>query len=179
MEPKILLDKEHLALTINRLAYQLIENHNDFSNTVIIGLQPRGVALAKNIHQRLSEILPDITIPFGLLDITFFRDDFRSRAPGASANTTQIDFTVEQRNVILIDDVLYTGRSIRSGMDALMVFGRPKEVELLVLVERRFSKQLPIKADYVGRTVDVVSSEWVEVSWKDQEGTLILKSREE
>lgn len=167
MAPRLLFTPQQLEITINRLCHQLIEVHDDFSNSAIIGLQPRGTLLARRIHETLCRILKH-DVRFGELDVTFYRDDFRRR--DLVPNKTHIDFITEDMNVILIDDVLYTGRTIRSGLDAMMAFGRPKDVELLVLIDRRFSRNLPIQAKYVGRTVDTVSSENVKVDWKETGG---------
>ena len=169
MEKQVILDEQQVQLTMNRLAYQLIENHDDFSNTVLIGLQPRGIF----VLERLKEILENVRgekITCGQLDITFYRDDFRRREKPLIPSTTNIDFTIEGKNVVLIDDVLYTGRTIRSGLDALMAFGRPLRVELMVLIDRRFQRDLPIQADYVGKAVDTLDSERVTVEWKSSEG---------
>jgi len=174
MRAKTILNQKHLELTINRLCYQLIENHDDFSNTVIIGMQPRGVHVSKVIHERLQEITGNTNIPIGALDASFYRDDFRRRETPIEVSGTTIDFLIEGKKVILIDDVLYTGRMVRAALDAMMDFGRPSAVEYLVLVERRFSRQLPVKADYVGRTIDSVASERVNVQWKGNEGKVIL-----
>ena len=151
MERQVILNSKHFELTINRLCYQLIEIHNDFSNTVLIGLQPRGVNLLTRVKKRLEKIL-EKKVVCGKLDITFYRDDFRRRESTLIPSTTNIDFVIESKNVVLMDDVLYTGRTIRSGLDAMLAFGRPKKVELLTLVDRRFTRDLPIQADYVGKT---------------------------
>jgi pyrimidine operon attenuation protein/uracil phosphoribosyltransferase len=163
-EKRILNDKE-LDLTVNRLCWQLIENHSDFSETVLVGLQPRGYQLAKKIQSKLMELAPVSSILLGSLDITFFRDDFRRREEPTAPNQTDISFLVEEKNVVFIDDVLYTGRSIRAGMDAINSFGRPKQIELLVLIDRRFSRELPIEPKYVGKTVDAIDTEKVVVEW--------------
>ncbi len=170
MEPIVLLNNKSFELTIKRLCYQLIENHNDFKDSVIIGLQPRGVFLANRIKLELESILNNVIINSGKLDVTFFRDDFRRRDEVIIPNSTQIDFIIEGKNVILIDDVLYTGRTIRAGLDAMLAFGRPSKVELLVLIDRRFSRDLPVQPNYVGKTVDSIISEKVKVEWKEIEG---------
>jgi pyrimidine operon attenuation protein/uracil phosphoribosyltransferase len=169
MGEKILFNHKELDLSVNRLCWQLIENHCDFENTVLIGMQPRGYFLAKKIHARLLELSMAENISLGSLDITFFRDDFRRRDEPLTANQTNINFLVEGKNVVFIDDVLYTGRSIRAGMDAINSFGRPKQIELLVLIDRRFSRELPIKPNYVGKTVDAIDTEKVIVEWSDDE----------
>jgi pyrimidine operon attenuation protein/uracil phosphoribosyltransferase len=168
MAPRLILHPQQFAITINRLCHQLIETHDDFSKSVIIGLQPRGIYLARRIQQTLQDIFQKKDIPLGELDVTFYRDDFRRR--DLVANRTTIDFIIEDKNVVLIDDVLYTGRTIRAGLDAMMAFGRPHDVELLVLIDRRFSRNVPIQAKYVGRTVDTIASEKVRVDWKETEG---------
>lgn len=178
MQNLTLLDGPKFQITIQRLCHQLIENHNLFDNSVIIGIQPRGIFLAKRIIEELQKILPGITIESGNLDITFFRDDFRRKEGLLIPSSTEIDFIIEGKKVILVDDVLWTGRTIRAAMDALQSFGRPEKVELLTLVDRRFSRHLPIEADYIGIKVDTIDSQKVIVSWKetDQEDKVILLS---
>ncbi|MFN5911599.1 MAG: bifunctional pyr operon transcriptional regulator/uracil phosphoribosyltransferase PyrR [Bacteroidota bacterium] len=169
MEKQVILNSRHFELTIKRLCYQLIESHNDFSDTVLIGLQPRGVNVLTRLKSELESILGREVL-CGNLDITFYRDDFRRREKPLIPSATNIDFVIENKKVVLVDDVLYTGRTIRSGMDALLAFGRPKRVELLVLIDRRFRRDLPIQADYVGQSVDTLVSERVSVEWKEIEG---------
>lgn len=169
MERQVILNSRHFELTINRLCYQLIENHNDFSETVLIGLQPRGIHAVTRLKERLEVILGHPVV-CGNLDITFYRDDFRRRETPLIPSATNIDFVIEGKRVVLVDDVLYTGRTIRSGLDALLAFGRPKKVELLTLIDRRFRRDLPIQADYIGKTVDTLISERVSVEWKEVEG---------
>ncbi len=168
MQPRILLEKTKFDVTIKRLCYQLIEVHNDFSESVIIGLQPRGIYLARRIQAELQNILKNKKIHCGELDTTFYRDDFRKKE--LIPNRTNIDFIIEEKNVILVDDVLFTGRTIRSGLDAMLAFGRPKDVELLVLVDRRFSRNLPIQAKYIGITIDSIATQNVKVEWKESDG---------
>lgn len=163
-DQRTIVDKTQLALMIDRLCHQLIENHNDFQNTVILGLQPRGVVLAEKIHERLKVVSGNEEIRFGKLDATLNRDDLRRKEIPILPSATTIDFQLEDKNVILVDDVLFTGRTIRAGLDAMLSYGRPRTVELLVLVERRFSRQLPIEPKYIGRSIDTISSERVEVT---------------
>lgn len=170
METKILLDERLFGITIDRLCYQLIESHNDFSQTVLIGIQPRGVFLSERLCKRLQELLPDTRIRHGWLDITFYRDDFRRREEVLTPNANKIDFIVEDMNVVLVDDVLYTGRTVRSALDAIQAYGRPRNVELLALIDRKFSRQLPIQADYTGASVDSLNSQKVKVQWQDPDG---------
>lgn len=178
MQNLTLLDGQKFQITIQRLCHQLIENHNDFSNSVILGIQPRGTFLSNRIASELKQILPEANILSGNLDITFFRDDFRRREGPLVPNSTHIDFIIEGKKVILVDDVLWTGRTIRAAMDAMLAFGRPEKVELLVLVDRRFSRHLPIEPDYIGIQVDSINSQRVLVTWKDadQEDKVILLS---
>jgi pyrimidine operon attenuation protein/uracil phosphoribosyltransferase len=166
-----LLNADAFNHTIKRLCYELIENHNNFENTVIIGLQPRGIYLSSRICKELAAITGHDTFKNGHLDVTFYRDDFRKRESPLVPNRTQIDFIIEDKNVILVDDVLYTGRTIRAGMDALLAFGRPKKVELMVLIDRRYSRHLPIQPDYVGKVVDTINSDNVKVKWNELDGS--------
>ncbi|MCB0474038.1 MAG: bifunctional pyr operon transcriptional regulator/uracil phosphoribosyltransferase PyrR [Flavobacteriaceae bacterium] len=170
MAKKILLNSKDLHITLHRLACQLIEAHNDFSNTVLIGLQPRGIFLADRLAKILKEDYKIKDIKLGHLDITFFRDDFRRRDEPLKASNTSIDFIVEDKHVVLVDDVLFSGRSVRSALTAIQSFGRPLSIELLVLIDRRFSRHLPIQPNYKGRQVDVINSEKVKVSWMENDG---------
>jgi pyrimidine operon attenuation protein / uracil phosphoribosyltransferase len=181
MQQSILLSGRKFQITIQRLCRQLIENHHDFKNSVIIGIQPRGIYLAKRIKEELQNILGINNILFGELDITFYRDDFRRKESGPLVpNSTSIEFVIENKKVILIDDVLWTGRTIRSALDAIQAFGRPAKVELLVLVDRRFSRHLPIEPDYIGIQVDSINSQRVTVNWQetDQQDQIILLTEE-
>lgn len=180
MGKQIILHPKQFELTINRLCFQLIENHRNFEDTVIIGLQPRGIHVVTRLKLRLEEILGK-EVTCGNLDITFYRDDFRRREKPLIPSATNINFSIENKNIILVDDVLFTGRTIRSGLDALLAFGRPKRVELLTMIDRRFKRHLPIQADYVGKTVDTLVSERVSVEWRDVEGEdrVVLFSLEE
>lgn len=170
MSQKILLTSKEVNIILHRLACQLIEKHLDFSNTILIGIQPRGTFLAERIKNLLENEYKVQDISLGYLDITFFRDDFRRTDKPLEANKTQIDFIIENKKVIFIDDVLYTGRSIRSALTAIQSFGRPSEIELLVLIDRRFSRHLPIQPDYRGRQVDAINNEKVLVGWKENDG---------
>ena len=167
MRKKLILDSTLFDLTLNRLCQQLIENHEDFSKSVLIGLQPRGTFVSSLLHQKLEEKLKK-KLPLGILDVTFHRDDFRRREIPAKASETKIDFIIEEKNVVLIDDVLFTGRTVRSALDALISFGRPEKVELLVLIDRKHTRHLPIAANYVGQYVDTLTSQKVLVELKAQ-----------
>ena len=170
MSQKVLLNAKEVNIILNRLACQLIENHDDFSNTVLIGIQPRGKFLADRLASMLTNEYNIKDIQLGHLDITFFRDDFRRGNKQLAANTTEIDFIVEGKNVVFVDDVLYTGRSIRSALTAIQSFGRPNNIELLTLIDRRFSRHLPIQPNYKGRQVDAIDHQKVKVNWIENEG---------
>lgn len=174
IKSRIVLDNQQLNLSIERICYQLIENHNDFSETVLVGLQPRGVFVAQRIHERLQK-LTGSKIQLGWLDVTFNRDDHRRRDLPLIPSKNKMEFLVEGKKVVMIDDVLFSGRTIRAGMDALMAFGRPKLIELVVLIDRRFSRQLPIEPNYVGTRIDTIVSERVEVALKESGGNDTVK----
>jgi len=165
---KTILSEQQLALTVKRLAHQILENNLSLTNTSIIGLQPRGVWLSNRIVQELQKLVDPSSIEYGKLDITFYRDDVRKSLH--IANATDIPFSLENKKVVLIDDVLYTGRTIRAALDALLAFGRPSKVTLCVLVDRRFNRELPIQPDYTGKTIDTIISQKVIVNWKETNG---------
>ncbi|HEY5967839.1 MAG TPA: bifunctional pyr operon transcriptional regulator/uracil phosphoribosyltransferase PyrR [Chitinophagaceae bacterium] len=165
---KSILTEPQLEITIKRLAHQVLENHVDLTNTVVIGLQPRGIYLSDRIVDEIKKETESDKIQYGKLDITFYRDDIRKELH--IANRTDIPFSIEGKNVILIDDVLYTGRTIRAALDALLDFGRPEKVELCVLIDRRFSRQLPIQPDYIGKSIDSILSQKIKVYWKIKDG---------
>ena len=162
-----ILDKNQLHLTIQRLAHQLMENHPDLENAALIGIQTGGIYLADKIVEFLKEIRKDKKIQYGKLDITFYRDDIRKELH--VPNQTDIPFSIENKKVVLIDDVLFTGRTIRAALDALQDFGRPQKVELCVLIDRKSSRQLPIQPDYYGKAIDSIISETVKIKWETEE----------
>ena len=168
MPRKKILNAKEISTILNRLSFQLIEEHHDFSNTVLIAIQPRGVLLANRLVEML--IKESDNIKLGLLDITFYRDDFRRSEKVLKANETKLDFSIENKTVVLIDDVLFTGRSIRAALDSLQSYGRPKAVQLLNLIDRRFSRELPIQPDYCGIHVDSRLNQKVKVCWKENDG---------
>lgn len=162
---KTILNQQQVHLTVKRLSHQLLENHVDLNNTVLIGMQPRGIFLSDRIVQEIKQVEPAANILYGKMDITFYRDDVRQELH--VPNRTEIDFSIEEKKVVLIDDVLYTGRTVRAALDALMDFGRPSKVELLVLIDRRYSRQLPIQPDYIGKSIDSIITQKVKVLWKE------------
>ncbi len=167
---QILFSTQQLNLTIKRLAQQLVENFEDLNDVVFIGIQPRGTKFSQKILDQIRLLCPDEKIQYGILDITFYRDDIRDELH--VANKTDIPFSIEGKKLILIDDVLYTGRTIRAALDALQDFGRPQKVELCVLVDRRFNRELPIQPDYLGKAIDTVISQKVKVEWDTEEVVL-------
>ena len=167
MKPeRIILEDKRFELTLERLCRHLIENHDDFSQSCIIGVQPRGTKVAEELCKRLKEKHQITDIQYGVLDVTFYRDDYRTRVRPLAANPTKMDFLVEDKRVILVDDVLFSGRTIRGALTAIQHYGRPREVELLALVDRRFNRHLPIQADYVGITVDAIDEAYIKVEWE-------------
>jgi pyrimidine operon attenuation protein/uracil phosphoribosyltransferase len=174
MSQKVLLTAKEIHIILHRLACQLLENHLDFRETALIGIQPRGTFLAERLTRILKEDYGVKQIDLGFLDITFYRDDFRRGDKTLAASSTKMDFLVEGRKVVLIDDVLYTGRSIRAALTAIQSFGRPSEIELLTLIDRRFSRHLPIQPNYRGRQVDAINQEKVLVHWEEQNGKDVI-----
>jgi len=168
MPNKILLDSKKIEIILSRLVYELIENHKDFHDTVLLGLQPRGIFLIDKILEVFKRDHPNIKIKSGILDYTFFRDDFRRSEKTLSASSTKIDFSIENKNVVLIDDVLFTGRSIKAAMSSIDTYGRPKSIELLVLIDRRFKREIPIEANYCGAKIDTFKGDRVKVLWGEQ-----------
>ena len=165
---KSVLNQQQIALTIKRLANQVLENNVDLENTVLVGIQPRGIFLSERIIKELKEEIDSSAIQYGKLDITFYRDDIHRELH--VPNQTDIKFSMEGKKVVLIDDVLYTGRTIRAALDALMDFGRPAKVELMVLIDRRYSRQLPIQPDYTGKSIDSILTQKVKVFWQERDG---------
>ena len=181
---RVISEKEKFDLTIERLCYHLIEDYDDFKDTCVVGIQTGGVQLASRILEKLSEIKSkepskdtfsatasgSIEIPFGKLDITFYRDDFRTSKKPLAANINEMPFVIENQRVILVDDVSYTGRSVQAAMTALNHYGRPKSVKLLVLVDRRFNREIPVRPDYIGVVIDALDDAYVKVEWAETDG---------
>lgn len=182
MNSRLLLNHIALEHTLDRLAFEVFERHGDFKNSAIVALQPRGAMVGRKIVERITQLTSG-HILYGELDVTFYRDDFRRRDEPLVPSKTNLDFSIEGKQIILVDDVLYTGRTVRAGMDAMLDFGRPSKVELLALIDRRFSREVPIQPDFVGRTVDVVKAETVKVQWSmdnlDNKVTLFSNSNNE
>ena len=166
-QQRLILSSPLLEIVVSRLVQQLIEDHQDFAGTVMLGMQPRGIYFAERISHELNRALGH-EVPLGYLDATFYRDDFRRRDTPLRPNTTHVPFIIENKRVILIDDVLATGRMVRAALDAMTAFGRPRKVELLVLIDRRYNRDLPIKPDYTGKRVNTLESQQVLVEWTEQ-----------
>jgi len=166
MEQRLLFDEARLRVTILRLCHEVAERHNGLHETVILGLQPRGVYFAERIQQGLAQVFEE-NVPLGKLDVTFHRDDFRRGKPLA-ANTTDVPFLIENKRVLLIDDVLYSGRTIRAALSAMEAFGRPQEIELLTLVDRKYRRELPVQPQYTGVSVNTLDTQRIRVQWKEQ-----------
>ncbi|MED5364386.1 MAG: bifunctional pyr operon transcriptional regulator/uracil phosphoribosyltransferase PyrR [Bacteroidota bacterium] len=175
MNKKLLLSSKNLKIIINRLACQLKEFHGDFKDSVIVGLQPRGLVLSKSIKKILEEQHEIQNLKINFLDITFHRDDFR-RDKVLNPNFNNMENDIEGKKIILIDDVLYTGRSVRSALSALDYYGRPSKIQLLVLIDRRFARHLPIQPDFSGRQVDAIQNEkvFVNLSADDKKNSVYI-----
>ena len=176
MGKHILFNNSRVNICLERLAYELLENHNDFSETVLIGLQPRGKFLSQNIVNVLKNKYSLQKLDYGYLDITFFRDDFRTKTDILIPNETNFKLNVNNKKVVFMDDVLYTGRTIRAALTAIESFGRPKSIELLILVNRRYCRELPIQADYKGFNVDVYEDQKVCVNWSENNNYVYLEN---
>lgn len=182
MTQKKLLDKLTLDILISRLSCELIENHFDFTNSVLIGLQPRGIFVLNKLIKKLKEKYLIPNLKYGNLDTTFFRDDFRNKKIQPKASFSNINFDIEDKRVVLVDDVLYTGRSIRAALIAIESYGRPIKIELLTLINRRFTRHLPIQPDYVGLNVDTLQNDRVSVNLQEsniEDAVYILKDNNE
>ncbi len=163
-----LIDEEGFNRTITRLAHEILEKNKGSKNLVLIGMRTRGEFIAERIKQKIKEI--DNSEPsYGVLDVTLYRDDFRKRLKQPEISVTNITFDVNDRDIILIDDVLYTGRTVRAALDALMDLGRPSTIQLCVLVDRGH-RELPIKADFIGKNIPTSINEEVRVRIKETDG---------
>lgn len=180
MAGRTILSEQKLNLVLDRLTHQLIEQHGNFQNTCIVGIQPRGIALSDKIVERLQQLGKLNSIEYGKLDTTFYRDDFRTRNEPLKPSPMEMDFLVQNKTVVLIDDVLYTGRTIQAAISAIQNFGRPEKIELLVLIDRRFNRDIPIQCDYSGLVVDALDQAYIKVEWKEDGSKVkIFGSKEE
>lgn len=163
-----LVDETSLSRIITRMAHEILEKNKGSNNLVLMGLRTRGEFLAKRIHSKVEEI-EKLNIPLGILDVTLYRDDFRTRLKQPQVSVSNITFDINEKDIILIDDVLFTGRTIRSALCALMDYGRPSTIQLCVLVDRGH-RELPITADYVGKNIPTSIDEEVRVRLSEVDG---------
>jgi pyrimidine operon attenuation protein / uracil phosphoribosyltransferase len=174
MQERVILSEKGFQLTLDRLAYQLIEDYDNFENVCMIGIQESGVKLAEALYSRILKFNKKQGPEFGKLDITFYRDDYRRSEKHIKASSTEIDFIVEDKHVILVDDVLFSGRTVHAAMTAIQDFGRASTIKMLALVDRRFNRQFPIHVDYSGITVDSVGDAYVKVDWKEETKSQVM-----
>lgn len=172
------MDADDIERTLNRLVYEIVERNKGSKNLAVVGIRTRGEFLAKRIAEKISK-LENNQIPVGILDITFYRDDVRLKLRQPEVKTTEINFSIDDKNIILVDDVLFTGRTVRAALDELMDFGRPKTVQLVVLIDRG-NRELPIQADFVGRRVKTSLNEEIRVKLREVDGedSVILIERD-
>jgi pyrimidine operon attenuation protein / uracil phosphoribosyltransferase len=167
---KVIFSEDRISLTLMRLCHQVIENHPDMHKLCIVGIQERGVMLAERLKFHLHNLLGEQQFSYGKLDISFYRDDFRRREIPIKAASTDIEFEIEDKNVLLVDDVLYTGRTVHAAISAISDIGRPRKIEMLCMVDRRFNRHFPIKADYAGLSIDSLDEAYVKVKWLEHDG---------
>ena len=168
-EKATILDAKAMRRAIRRVAHEIVEVNKGTESIVVVGIQRRGVSLARAIVDSIREA-EGVEVSFGTLDITFYRDDLSTLGPVPKVGKTDLSFDVNDKHIVLVDDVLFTGRTIRAAMDALLAHGRPSTIELAVLVDRRFRRELPIEPKYVGRSVDSLDSQRVKVIWAQHDG---------
>lgn len=162
------IDKEGFNRIITRMSHEILEQNKGSQNLVLIGMRTRGEFLAKRIREKIKEI-DGVELPFGILDVTLYRDDFRTRMKQPQVSVSDITFDVNEKDIILIDDVLYTGRTVRSALNALMDLGRPSSIQLCILIDRGH-RELPIRADYVGKNIPTSLDEEIKVKMEEFDG---------
>ncbi|MFH1457640.1 MAG: bifunctional pyr operon transcriptional regulator/uracil phosphoribosyltransferase PyrR [Candidatus Omnitrophota bacterium] len=163
-----ILDKDTLSRALIRIAHEILEKNKGTKDLCLIGIRNRGAYLAKRLNDCIEKI-DEVKVPVGILDITLYRDDLTSIAAGPVVHKTEIDFDINDKNVVLVDDVLYTGRTVRAALDALIDFGRPKSIQLAVMVDRGH-RELPVRADYVGKNIPTARNETIEVRLDEVDG---------
>lgn len=166
--PVVVMDADKIDRALTRIAHEVLERHRDIQDLVLVGIRTRGVPIAHRLQGKIAKI-EGAEIPVGILDITLYRDDLTTIGPHAVLKETKIHFPIDGKKIILVDDVLFTGRTIRAALDGLMDFGRPGTIQLAVLVDRGH-RELPIRADYVGKNVPTHLNELVEVSLREEDG---------
>jgi pyrimidine operon attenuation protein/uracil phosphoribosyltransferase len=168
MKQNVILNEEAMGRALTRMAYELLEKNRGVEDLVLIGIKTRGVPLAERLAEKMFQS-EGIRVPLGKLDVTLYRDDFRKKKPEKRAEPTEIPFEITDKKVVLVDDVLFTGRSIRAAIEHLFDLGRPQKVQLAVLIDRGH-RELPIRADYVGKNVPTSPTESVLVQVKEKDG---------
>lgn len=168
MQEKKILDKDTLGRALVRIAHEILERNKGTKNLCLVGIRNRGAYLAQRLADYMAKIEPE-TVAVGILDITLYRDDLSLIAAQPVVHKTEIDFDITDKNIVLIDDVLYTGRTVRAALDALIDLGRPKSIQLAVLIDRGH-RELPIRADYVGKNIPTAQNEVVEVRLDEVDG---------
>lgn len=163
-----LVDKEGLDRILTRIAHEILEKNKGSKNLVLIGMRTRGEFLAKRLQKKIKDI-DGVELPLGVLDVTLYRDDFRTRLKQPQVSVSDITFDINEKDVILVDDVLYTGRTVRSALNALMDFGRPSSIQLCILVDRGH-RELPIRADYVGKNIPTSLNEEIKLKVEEYDG---------
>ena len=163
-----LLSKSDFTRTVTRLVHEIIENNSDIENTAIVGIRTRGEFLANRIASQVNK-LTNKKVDFGIVDVTFYRDDFKTNLGSPKVGPSKIEFDINEKNIILIDDVLYTGRTVRAAMDEIFSYGRPASIQLGVLVDRGH-RELPLKANYVGKNYPTSFNEHIHVHLEEEDG---------
>ncbi len=176
---QLIMDSQALDLALTRITHQILEHNNQIDSLAIVGMQTRGVFLAQRIVEKIKDLV-NRQIPTGMLDSTLYRDDYRVSLKQPKVKATDIPFDINTKNVVLVDDVLYTGRTVRAALDALMDFGRPQTIQLAVLIDRGH-RELPIRADYVGKKITTLANQEVSLKVReiDQQDSLWLTELEE
>jgi pyrimidine operon attenuation protein/uracil phosphoribosyltransferase len=168
VERQVLMDRDRLSRSLARMAHEILERHPDMEGVVLVGVRSRGVPLARRLAEKIRDA-SGVGVPVGALDITLYRDDLTTISAHPVLKATDIPFPIEGRTVILVDDVLFTGRTVRAALDELIDFGRPGRIELAVLVDRGH-RELPIRADYAGKTLTTSRDEAVQVMLQEEDG---------
>lgn len=163
-----IIDKEGFNRIITRIAHEILEQNKGSRNLVLIGMRTRGEFIARRIREKIKEI-DGVELPFGVLDVTLYRDDFRTRLKQPEVSVSDITFDINEKDIIVVDDVLYTGRTVRSALNALMDLGRPGSIQLCILIDRGH-RELPIRADYVGKNVPTSLNEEIKVKMEEFDG---------
>ena len=172
-----ILSSNDFHRTIARLAHEIIERNNGLDNVAVVGMRTRGVPVAQLIVKKLEEI-ENVKVPIGVLDVTLYRDDYRTRLKQPVVQVTDIPFSIDDKDIVLVDDVLYTGRTVRAALDALIDFGRPATIQLAIMVDRGH-RELPVKADFIGRNIPTQTGEEIRVHVKkidEDDGVFLVET---